>query len=76
MAAKKTVFLNQSGRVRQIRQRDINELKEAIRNMIDDYMRVKQAQNRFEESLEKLCMKVSPWSIPHRKVQAWRKGLR
>ena len=71
MAAKKTVFLNKPGRVREIRQTDIDDLKKAFGIMVDDYIRMKAQQSKFEDSLERVCLKISPWTIPRKRVQRW-----
>jgi len=74
---KKTVFLNgEREPIRTVRQTDVDQLKAAFRVVMKDYLRMKQQQARFEDSLEKFCLKISPWSIPHREMQPWLKELR
>jgi hypothetical protein len=77
MAAKKTVFLNRAGeKIRTVPQTEVDELKDAFRVVIKDYLRVKKAQSKFESSLEMFCLKISPWSIPHRELEPCLKQLR
>lgn len=76
MAAKKTVFLNEDAPIREVRQTEVDKLKDAFRVVIKDYLRMKRAQGRFEDSLEMFCVKINPWSIPHRETQSWIKELR
>jgi hypothetical protein len=76
MAAKKTVFLNQDAPIREVRQTEVNKLKDAFRIVMRDYLRMKLQQTKFESSLEMFCMKISPWTIPRKRVETWIKGIR
>ena len=71
MAAKKTVFLNQDAPIREVRQTEVNKLKDAFKIVMKDYFRMKQQQTKFESSLEMFCLKISPWTIPHRIRRQW-----
>lgn len=76
MAARKVFLNSENSLVREVRQTEVKKLKEAFKVVVRDYLRMKQQQSKFEDSLEKFCLKISPWSIPHRTVQTWVKDLR
>ena len=74
--AKKTVYLNEKGPVRQVRQSDIDKLKRAFQKMVEEYLEMKKQQGRFEDALGELCMMWNPWTIPRRWVASKTKELR
>jgi hypothetical protein len=76
MAAKKTVYLNERGRVRQIRQTEIDKLKKAFQKMVEEYLEMKKQQRKFEDALGEVCAMWNPWTIPHRWVASTTKELR
>jgi hypothetical protein len=76
MAAKKTVYLNERGTVRHVRQTDIDKLKKAFQKMVEEYLKMKKQQGKFEDALGAICMMWSPWTIPHRWVASKTKELR
>ena len=76
MAAKKTVYLSRSGGKATVRARDIEKLKKAFAKMMDEYMRLKEQQRKFEAAAAELCGFWLPWTIPFRTVEGWKKELR
>jgi hypothetical protein len=76
MAAKKTVYLSRSGGKVTIRKRDVEKLKKAFEKMMNDYVRLKEQQRKFEASAAELCGFWLPWTIPFHQIASWKRELR
>ena len=72
MAAKKSTRL---GPKTGVRPGDAKRVKRAFTKMMDAYISMKEDQKEFEDAAGDLIRILWPWSIPFRKVQAWRKGI-
>ena len=76
MAAKKTVYVSSSGGKVTLRRTDVEKMKRAFTKMMDEYVRLKQQQKKFEASAHDLSRILWPWSIPWFKIESWQKELR
>ncbi|MFL6300995.1 MAG: hypothetical protein ACJ71N_10365 [Terriglobales bacterium] len=76
MAAKKTVYVARSGGNVSVRKRDVDKLKKAFAKMMNEYVRLKEQQRRFEASAAELCGFWLPWTIPRHQITRWTRELR
>ncbi len=74
--AKKTVYVAKTASTLTARRSDVEKLKRAFTKMMDEYVRLKEQQRRFEAAAAELCGFWLPWTIPFRKVESWKKELR